>query len=76
MDIGLQVSSINFFGPIRRVAYWPQRLLNTTLQAITDEATDPEFDPSTFPVALPGSTTVYKVEDEAPGVNTTYTISS
>ena len=59
-------------GTVRRVAYFPQRLLNATLQTLTTNGLT--FDPSTFPRALPGSTTTYRVEKAGPGVNTTYSI--
>ena len=68
------LNSVPFFGPIRRVAYFPLRFLNATLVTLTGSGLT--FDPSTFPVALPGATTVYKVEKVGPGVNTTYSISA
>ena len=60
------------YSAIRRVAYFPLRFLNATLVTLTGSGLT--FDPSTFPVALPGATTVYKVEKVGPGVNTTYSI--
>ncbi len=75
LRIATDAGSISqLFGPIRRVAYFPQRLLNTTLQFIT--ANGLTFSPSTFPRALPDSTTTYLAEKVGPGVNTTYTISA
>jgi hypothetical protein len=70
----LAAGAFQNFGPIRRVAYFPRRLLNATLVTLT--GTGLTFDPATFPVALPDNTTAYRAEKVGPGVNTTYSISA